>query len=158
MSDADQQVNPEQEAERGERWMFGGNRIDRKGGRLHAWVAVDEGLDRDEMLFVAKGHFAVGSVYDVRVRRFDDGRVTRVGSPVYSAHRAEDENELRARLSAAHTAAEVELKRRSWEREDRRNDPVTLLVDQLAEIARTVPPAQRYGFAAYVMTRLSKGW
>jgi hypothetical protein len=135
-----------------ERWVFGGSRVGKSNKRMHCWVDPD-GRHR---IFTASGRFAVGSVYEARVVRHDDGGMTLYGTPQYTSERADDD--LRDKLAAQHRAAEVALDLAARERADKRDDPVEQAIERLCELAAHVPASQRTGFAVYVTTRLTRAW
>ncbi|GLY54878.1 hypothetical protein [Lentzea sp. NBRC 102530] len=136
-----------------EEWVFGGSRVD-NGKRFHAWIPLDD-PHRNELFYKPRGSFAVGSVYEVQVVR-REGRVSKYPDPKY-LRRCEDEA-LRDQVSARHAAAEVVIGRQQLERADKKDDPVTVAVDRLAELARHVHPSQRNAFAAMVLNKIGRSW
>jgi len=134
-----------------ERWVFGGSRVGKGDKRMHCWVDPDG----RHLMFKASGRFTVGSVYEARVTRNDDG-VTLHGTPRYTGDRADDD--LHGTLSARHRAAEVALDLTARERADKRADPLEHAIARLCDLAADVPASQRTGFAVYVATRLTRAW
>jgi len=135
-----------------EEWVFGGSRVD-DGKRFHAWIALSD--PNEEMFYKPRGSFAVGSVYEVQVIRRED-RISKYPDPKY-LRRCEDEA-LRDRVSARHAAAEVVIGRQQLERADKKDDPVTVAVERLAELAKHVHPSQRNAFAAMVLNKIGRSW
>lgn len=136
-----------------ERWVFGGTRVGQGNRRIHEWI----GPGAERLHYKASGSYAVGSVYEVRVVRRDDGGVTKYGTPRYAGEQTAD-TELFDELAARHRAAEVTLGLAARERAAKRHDPVEVAITRLADLAARVPPSQRVTFATYVSTRLIRAW
>jgi len=143
-------MNPTEPAE--EIWVFGGSRIDHAGRRVHAWLP--SGSD-DELWFKARGSYAPGTEYQVRVTRHD-GTTTRHGAPVYVGRHSNDT--LRVRLDAQHRAAEIRLRLTALERNDKRHAALDAALEPLCGLIRSLPPADRDAVLAYVLRRLSRAW
>jgi len=144
-------MNPIEPAE--EIWVFGGSRVDRAGRRVHAWLAAD--LD-DELWFKARGSYAPGSQYRVRVTRDDNGTITMHGVPVYLGRHGDDA--VRVALDARHRAAETRLRLAALERNDKRHSALDAAIEPLADLIRSAPMADRDAILAHVLRRLSRAW
>ena len=134
---------------RTERWVFGGSRI-HNGRRTHEWIDA-EGT---RLAYKAKGSYAIGGIYEVRVVRQGD-RITRYGVPVFTGDRTDQA--LADKLSAQHRAAEQALDLAARERAVKRDDAVELAITRLAKLAQQVPISQRTAFAVYVAMRVRGG-
>ncbi|MFE0025515.1 hypothetical protein [Amycolatopsis sp. NPDC059021] len=150
-NDGDSAAQAQQDEKATERWVFGGSRVD-QGKRAHAWVAPD-GAHR---VYKTRGSYTVGAIYAAAVAR-DGDRVTLYGTPTYLGDFCEDAA-LVDQLAARHRAAEAALSLAASERAAKQNDPLERVIDRLTELAAHVAPSQRTGFAAYVLTRLMRGW
>ncbi|MEU8317117.1 hypothetical protein AB0C33_02000 [Nonomuraea sp. NPDC048881] len=130
-------------------WTFGGSRVSSDGKRVHAWIDPN-GVP---LLYAAKGTYAIGSLYKVKVLRKGE-RTTRYGEPQYTGERTSEE--FREGLWAEHKAAEATLALKAKERADKRDDPIEDAIDKLAYLISTVPVSQRTNLRAYVISRLMK--
>lgn len=134
-------------------WIFAGNRVDAKGRRAHVWQPVGT----DELLwFRPRGTYVVGSEYRVQVTRHTDDNLTKHGAAVYVGRHGDDA--VRAKLEAAHRAAETRLRVAALERNDKRKSALDEAVEPLAEILRSASTVDRDALLAYVLRRLARAW
>lgn len=141
--------------ERTELWTYGGLRVGRGGKRYHAWRPPERTPENLGLFATLRGSYVVGSVYEARVEREDDG-ITVIGQPQWQQ---QSENpELRAELEVAHRAARTTLDRRALESRAKRNSALDEAIAPLVELARKRPSNQRDAFATYVLRKLHRVW
>lgn len=134
-------------------WVFGGNRVDAKGRRAHAWLPVGA---EDLLWFRARGSYVVGSEYRVQVVRHHDGNITMHGGAVYVGQHGDDA--VRAKLEAGHRAAETRLRLAALERNDKRHSALDDAIEPLSVILRSASPMDRDAILAYTIRRLARAW
>lgn len=144
-----------------ETWIFGGTRIDKGGTKVHAWVPAGGAGDPDgELWFKAKGSYAVGAAYTVRVSRTEI-TTTKHGAPVFLSGAGALTGwtpEALARLNADHSAAETRLRLAALERNVKRSSELDAALAPLLDIAGRMTAPDRSAFVAYVTTRLVSAW
>jgi hypothetical protein len=134
-------------------WTFGGNRVDAKGRKAHVWVPANT----EELLwFKANGSYVVGCDYTLRVVRHPDGNITKYGTGTYHGQHGDDA--LRAKLEAAHRAAETRLRLAAMERNAKRHSALDEALQPLLNIITQASPMDRDAILAYVLRRLSRAW
>ncbi len=137
-----------------ERWIYGGIR-DLDGKRVHAWL---DPTGR-ELLYAHKrgGGWAVGSYYTAQVTHDGTTRVLH-GLPTYTGDTT-DNDALRRRLWASHTAAQARLAELAQERNAARRNAIDEALQPLIAAARSLKTsADRDAFTAYVLRRLINAW
>ena len=142
-----------------ETWIFGGTRIS-NGARVHAWVPAARGNPGDELWFKAKGSYAVGAAYTVRVSRTDD-TTTKHGAPEFLSGAGALTGwtpEALAHLNASHSAAETRLRLAALERNAKRSSELDAALAPLLAIAERMAGSDRAAFVAYVTTRIARAW
>lgn len=127
-----------------ERWTYAGVR-ELEGKRVHGWLTPD---DRTVLYRESGAHYAIGSVYEVRVSRTGD-RTTRHGDPAYTSDRANPG--LVAELNAKDHAARVMLAQLARERSDAKRNELDQALEPLREIARKLNRFERDALAVTVM-------
>ena len=136
-----------------ENWVFGGTRLSDKKVRVHEWITPDG----SPLWFKARGQYAVGSVYEVKLDRKTGGGVS-----LYEHHRRYigkcQDDKLREQLLVRHRAGEAELALLQRERRDKQDDPLEQAIDRLAVLARHVNSGQRTALVGYIIKRLLSSW
>jgi hypothetical protein len=130
-------------------WIFAGNRIDNHGKRTHAWLPINTD---DELWFKPRGSYIPGSEYRVRIVRHPEGKVTKHGNSIY--HQRHPDDAVRAKLEAAHRAAEIQLRLAALERNDKRQSALDTTLQPLVDLFGSASPADRDALIAYVLRRL----
>jgi hypothetical protein len=135
-------------------WIFGGNRIDNHGKRIHAWTPIDANgnLSDDELWFKPRGSHIPGSQYRVQVVRYPEGKVTKYGDGTY--HQRHPDDAIRAKFEAAHRAAETRLRLAALERNDKRQSALDTALQPLIDLLTNASPADREALITYVLRRL----
>ncbi|MFE0023609.1 hypothetical protein [Amycolatopsis sp. NPDC059021] len=149
-NDGNSAAQAQQDEKTAERWVFGGSHVD-QGKPAHAWLDPN-GAHR---VYKTRGSYTVGAIYAAAVTR-DGDRVTLYGTPKYLGDFCDD-TALVDQLAARHRAAEAAPSLAAHERAAKQKDPLERAIDRLTELAAHIAPAQRTGFAAYVLTRLMRG-
>lgn len=138
-----------------ETWLFGGLRRLADGSYGHAWIE-HSGRAAEALLYKAKGSYIEGSLYTVMASRQGE-RIRMHGKPRYHG-RCEDE-QLRAKVEAAHHAAKSHQMADRMERNDARNKAMDTAIEPVVDIARELRTQfDKDAFLAYVIRKIHTAW